>query len=99
GEHCVAPAPGPILRVGISVGRVFRRAPRPPTLRRAKAAVKENSESGRDNQNVRMVGTGPGPSEHSSGTGGREDARTTQKRPSRLARPARLERATLRFEA
>src|SRR5437016_1194447 len=71
-----------------------------------KAAVKENpgSAGGRDNQTVRMVGTGPGPpwgmSGHSSGTvGGREDTRTTQKCPSRLARPARLERATLRFEA
>src|SRR5439155_24055708 len=68
----------------------------------AKAAVKENrgSAGGGDDQNVRMVGTGPGPSGHSSGTvGGREDTRTTQKCPSRLARPARLERATLRFEA
>src|SRR2546422_4066899 len=75
GEPCLAPAPGPIVRVGISVGESSGAL---LVLRRyvgAKAAVKENpgSAGGRNNQNVRMVGTGAGSSGHSRGSRGYSD--------------------------
>src|SRR5262245_18335903 len=97
GEPGVVPAPGPILRAGISVGRVFRRAPRPPTLRRG--------ESGRQGElggaqavvadrNVRMVAPRTGPNRLSGTLGARFGrSRGSPRYSDRAKRPVPLQRA------
>jgi hypothetical protein len=82
---------GPILRAGISVGRVFRRAPRPPTLRRGESG-RQGEPGGAQavvaDRNVRMVAPRTGPNRLSGTVGGLRDTPTVQKRPSHLNAPA-----------
>src|SRR5262245_3469509 len=94
GEPGVVPAPGPILRAGISVGRVFRRAPRPPTLRRGESG-RQGEPGGAQavvaDRNVRMVAPRTGPNRLSGTTWGTVQAQSGVSeilRPCRNARPA-----------